>query len=78
MKSFKFSIHGNEYNVNIVNVEEQIVDVEVNGTHYKVEVEKSVTPTKTPKIVRQTAIPSTDTPKSNEKAQATPTGCTSG
>jgi len=73
MKSFKFSIHGNEYNVSILNVEENIVDVEVNGTLYKVEVEKSIATTKTPKIVRPTAIPSTDTPKGSEKTQSTST-----
>jgi len=78
MKSFKFSIHGNEYNVNIVNVEDNMADVEVNGTLYKVEVEKSITPTKTPKIVRSAAIPSTDTPKGIEKAQTSNTNPSQG
>jgi len=69
MKKFKYKINGNEYEVNINDVDENIVDVEVNGTHYKVEVDKEIKPTKTPKLVRKTSIPTTDTPKaSQEKA----------
>jgi biotin carboxyl carrier protein len=63
MKKFKYIINGNEYEVNIKDVEENIVDVEVNGTHYKVEVDKNIKPSKTPKLVRKTSVPTTDTPK---------------
>lgn len=40
MKSFRFTIQGNKYDVNILNVEENIAEIEVNGTLYKVEVDK--------------------------------------
>lgn len=40
MKSFRFTIQGNKYDVNILNVEENIAEIEVNGSLYKVEVDK--------------------------------------
>ena len=67
MKKFNFTINGNKYEVNIVNVEENIAEIEVNGTRYEVEVDKEIMPTKTPRLVRPTAAPSTDTPKSDDK-----------
>ncbi|MDX9695270.1 MAG: biotin/lipoyl-containing protein [Bacteroidales bacterium] len=60
MKNFKFKINGNQYDVNIINVEDNIADLEVNGTPYKVEVEKTLETTKTPKLVRPASVPSTD------------------
>ena len=63
MKKFKYIINGNEYEVNIKDIEDNIVDVEVSGTHYSVEVDKDIKPTKTPKLVRKSAIPTTDTPR---------------
>ena len=67
MKKFNFTINGNKYEVNIVNVEENIAEIEVNGTRYEVEVDKEIMPTKTPRLVRPTAAPSTDTPKRDDK-----------
>jgi len=52
MKSFKFNIFGNEYNVNIKEAEGQTIKLEVNGSEYVVEMEKEVKPTKTPTLVR--------------------------
>jgi len=60
MKNFKFKIHGNQYDVNIINIEENIAELEVNGTTYQVEVDKAIQTTKTPKLVRAATIPSTD------------------
>lgn len=60
MKQFKFTINGNQYECEIAGIEDNIADVIVNGTHYKVEVDKSLTPVKTPKLVRTQAVPSTD------------------
>jgi len=60
MKNFKFTINGNQYEVNILNVEDNIADMEVNGTPYKVEVEKVIAQTKTPILVRPASVPSTD------------------
>ena len=39
MKEYKFKIHGNEYEVSINSVEDNIADVTVNGTQYEVEFE---------------------------------------
>lgn len=60
MKKFNLTIHGNQYEVNIASVEDNIAEIEVNGTNYTVEVDKVIQQTKTPKIVRQPSIPSTD------------------
>lgn len=60
MKNYKFKINGNEYEVDIINVEGNIAQLEVNGTPYNVELEKDIKPMKTPKLVRQVAVPSTD------------------
>ena len=70
MKNYKFTIHGNQYEVNIVSVEDNIAEVEVNGTTYKVEVDKTIQQTKTPKLVRQPAVPSTDSHPSVAKTSA--------
>lgn len=60
MKNYKLTINGNQYEVNIQSVEDNLAEVEVNGTVYKVEVDKALSQTKTPKLVRPTAVPSTD------------------
>ncbi|OFX74595.1 MAG: acetyl-CoA carboxylase biotin carboxyl carrier protein subunit [Bacteroidetes bacterium GWE2_29_8] len=67
MKKFKFNIHGNQYEVQIVNIEDNIAEVEVNGTSYQVEVDSSLQQTKTPKLVRTLAVPSTDSVPSTQK-----------
>jgi glutaconyl-CoA/methylmalonyl-CoA decarboxylase subunit gamma len=46
---------------NIHNVEDNIIELEVNGSTYSVEVDKSLQPVKTPKLVRARAVPATDT-----------------
>jgi len=40
MKSFKYTINGNVYRVTINRIEDTIAEVEVNGTPYKVEMNK--------------------------------------
>ncbi|MBQ6254884.1 MAG: biotin/lipoyl-binding protein [Bacteroidales bacterium] len=44
MKTYKFKINGNEYNVEINSVEGTIADVTVNGASYKVEMEEPMAP----------------------------------
>jgi len=52
MKEYKIKINGNDYNVVIDEVEETSAKVEVNGTPYSVEFEKSaVKPKKIVKVV---------------------------
>jgi glutaconyl-CoA/methylmalonyl-CoA decarboxylase subunit gamma len=60
MKKFKFTINGTKYEVDIINIEDNIAELEVNGTNFKVEVDKVMQTTKTPKLVRPASIPSTD------------------
>jgi len=52
MKKFKFTIRGNEYDVEIKNFEGDVAKIEVNGTKYEVEVHQEVKATKTPTLVR--------------------------
>ncbi|HNX06152.1 MAG TPA: biotin/lipoyl-binding protein [Bacteroidales bacterium] len=60
MGKYKFKINEKQFDVEIANIDENIADVVVNGKAYKVEVEKSLQSTKTPKLVRTMAVPSTD------------------
>jgi glutaconyl-CoA/methylmalonyl-CoA decarboxylase subunit gamma len=60
MKKFKFTINGNIYEADILGIDENIAEVDINGTIYKVEVDRSIPITKTPKLVRTVAVPSTD------------------
>ena len=61
MKQYKYKINGNLYNVTVNDPEENIVNVEVNGTPYKVELDKPVKPAVAPKpVTRPAAAPKTD------------------
>jgi len=60
MKKFKFIINGNQYNAEVVSVEDNIAEIEINGTRYSVEVDKTMQPVKTPKLLRSISVPSTD------------------
>jgi biotin carboxyl carrier protein len=53
MKKFQFTIKGHQYEVEILNQENGTIELEVNGTHYAVEMHREVTTKpKTPKLVR--------------------------
>lgn len=55
MKSYKFKIHGNEYEVDIKGIEDNVFNIEVNGTAYVVEMDREIKAvSKTPTLVRQT------------------------
>ena len=47
MKQFKYTINGNLYNVTVNRVEDDIAEVEVNGTPYKVVMDKQAKKTST-------------------------------
>lgn len=60
MKNYQFEINGNNYEVRIRNFEDNVVDLEVNGTSYQVNMKQEVKTPKTPKLVRsKTPPPST-------------------
>lgn len=67
MKKYKFSIHGNHYEVEIQQIEDNLATVDVNGQSYEVEIDQSLQLVKTPKLVRTPAIPSTDSSPSIAK-----------
>lgn len=52
MKKFKFTINGNDYNVDVHGIEENQARLEVNGTPYNVELHQTIKASKTPTIVR--------------------------
>ena len=56
MKKFKFIIRGNDYNTEILSIEDNIAEVEVNGSTYQVEIEKTIKEAKTPKLMRPKII----------------------
>lgn len=55
MKEYKYKINGNLYNVVIGDIEENMAHVEVNGTHYTVEMEKKPKAAPAPKPVARPA-----------------------
>jgi glutaconyl-CoA/methylmalonyl-CoA decarboxylase subunit gamma len=60
MKNYKFKINGNPYSVDIISSEDNMVSLEVNGTPFRIELEKQAkTVSKTPKVVRTEATTKT-------------------
>jgi glutaconyl-CoA/methylmalonyl-CoA decarboxylase subunit gamma len=63
MRSFKFTIKGQEYEVDVKRLDNNTAEVEVNGTTYQVEVRQEAKQSKTPILVR----PEPSVPKSAHK-----------
>ncbi len=59
MKEYKYKINGNNYNVAIGDLDDNVVEVLVNGTPYKVELEKKAAATVTVSAPRPSAAPRT-------------------
>jgi glutaconyl-CoA/methylmalonyl-CoA decarboxylase subunit gamma len=59
MKKFKFTIGGDDFDVELVAREANILKIEVNGTEYEVELQKEVVVSKTPILVRAEVPPPT-------------------
>ncbi len=53
MKNFKFSIKGQNFDVEVKSLEGNQALIEVNGTSYEVELHREVRESKTPVLVRQ-------------------------
>lgn len=51
MKQFKFTIHGNDYAVDVISFEDNLAQIEVNGTPYEVEVHRKIKTSKTPRVI---------------------------
>lgn len=52
MKNFTFKINENNYSVRILAQEDNIIDIEVNGTSYSVKMKEEIKTVKTPTLVR--------------------------
>ena len=63
MKKYKFKIRGTNFDVEVQKAEKNIIELEVNGSKYKVELEQTIETSKTPKLVRS-AVP---LPKTGER-----------
>ncbi|MBQ8442117.1 MAG: biotin/lipoyl-binding protein [Bacteroides sp.] len=75
MKEYKYKINGNLYNVVIGDIEDNIAHVEVNGTHYNVEMEKKPKAAPTPKpIARPVAKPAASPAAPTAKPAAAKSG----
>ncbi|NJM15054.1 MAG: biotin/lipoyl-binding protein [Bacteroidales bacterium] len=53
MNKFKFTIRGNNYDVHIQKMEDNVVTLDVNGSVYEVEVHEQKKQSKTPILVRK-------------------------
>ncbi len=72
MKNYKFTISGNNYEVEIHDFEGNEIRLEVNGTPYLVEVHREMKKTKTPVLLRAPVnTPSRE--KIDKKERGTPT-----
>ena len=79
MKEYKYKINGNLYNVVIGDIEENIAHVEVNGTHYTVEMEKKPKAAPAPKpVARPVAKPAAAAPAAAPAAKPAAGGAKSG
>lgn len=61
MKEYKYKINGNTYNVSIGDIVDNMTEVLVNGTPYKVELEKQKSPVTVVAPNRPSAAPRTTT-----------------
>ena len=68
MKEYKYKINGNIYKVAIGDIEDNIAHVEVNGTPYKVEMEKAPKAVMKPVVRPASTSPATSTGKSGVKS----------
>ena len=73
MKEYKYKINGNIYKVAIGDIEDNIAHVEVNGTPYKVEMEKAPKAVVKPVISPASTSPA-PAPTTVVKPAATSTG----
>ena len=71
MKSYKFKVTENGYTVNIKSHEDNIIDLEVNGTSYSVVMKEEIKTTKTPTLVRAASKRPAEPLKVNPKSQKT-------
>ncbi len=72
MKKFKFTINENQYDVEIGTIEDNIAQVNVNGTIYEVQIDRSIQQQKTPKLVHSSAVHGSESAKAKTNASDSP------
>ena len=60
MKEYKIQINGNDYAVSISDIDDDMAKVVVNGVEYNARLEGTAAKPKTPKVVQQPTVMSTD------------------
>jgi len=60
MKEYDLTIRGNDYHVELKNLEDNLAQIEVNGTPYKVYIKQEVKKAKTPVLVRKPLVHTTE------------------
>ena len=75
MKEYKYKINGNTYKVAVGDIENNIAQVEVNGTPYRVELDEQKAPVKIVSKPRPSAAPRTE---SGAKVLAKPAAAAAG
>ena len=71
MKSYKFKVNETGYTVNIKSHEDNIINLEVNGTSYEVKLNEEIKKTKTPTLVRAASKRPAEPLKVNPKSKKT-------
>ncbi|SDX69793.1 Biotin-requiring enzyme [Lutibacter oricola] len=71
MKTYKFKVNENGYTVNVKSHEDNIINLEVNGTMYAVKMKEEIKKTKTPTLVRAASKRPAEPLKVNPKSQKT-------
>lgn len=71
MKNFTFKINENSYGVKIVSHEDNIIELEVNGTSYSVKMKEEVKTLKTPTLVRKPSTAAIEPIKINPSSSKT-------
>lgn len=67
MKKFSFKIRGHKYDVEVLNQDNKVLELEVNGTQYMVELDREIQVKKTPTLAREKVL----THKNIEKKEST-------
>lgn len=72
MKEYKFKINGNDYAVQINDIEEGTAEVTVNGAAYNVEIQGMEAKSKAPKLTQVASVASSETQATSVKTAAKP------
>ena len=74
MKEYKYKINGNNYNVSVGDIVDNIAEVMVNGMPYKVELENKQTSVNVVSAPRPSAVPRTSTGEKTAGRRSIETG----